>query len=329
MASSGGRLVLAYRPEGFRRIGGLQRIAQEAVEHLRALDPLQPLATLAKGKAGTLPHTSHCTHLDRDDHLVIVGCDSPWAYGLALRTRLRGQPVSMLPSFHDPASAIHRRRARLAQRALRTLQHLGVVVHVQTAHERKLLASGPGLHCRLSGHGMPATIRHRLLLPEPSAELQREYRPIDLLYLGRPTAQKGWPCFVELSRTLDLRCEAIMPTAPARPPGFTVHLHPSDAAVRALLDQAKLVVIPARYESFGIAQLEALMAGCVVPILGHWPLWEGCPVLQWQGFSPIELAQGCRQLCSDDDLRHRLRQAQLRHLREHPIVRTPVLPGLP
>lgn len=322
------RLVLAYRPEGFCRIGGLQRIAQEVVDHLRGLHPERALATLASGAEGTLPHTSRCARLGSGDQLLIVGCDSPWAYGLALRARQRGLPVSWLPSFHDPASAIHRQRARMAQRALRALQHLGVVVHVQTAHEQQLLGSGRGLSCRLSGHGMPATIRRELLGPPPLQRQQGD-RPIDLLYLGRPTAQKGWLRFVQLSRNLELRCEAIVPTPPPQPAAFPIHGNPSDATVRALLGQAKLVVIPARYESFGIAQLEALMAGCLVPILGQWPLWDGCPVLQWQNLDQGALAEGCRRLCADEGLRQRLRQAQLDHLRRHPILRTPVLPGLP
>jgi hypothetical protein len=89
-----------------------------------------------------------------------------------------------------------------------------------------------------------------------------------------------------------------------------------------------MVIIPANYESFGIAQLEALMAGCVVPILGHWPLWEDCAELQWQQLDPARLAQRCSLLCCDPLRRNRLLKLQLDYLRGHPVLATPILPGL-
>ena len=99
--------------------------------------------------------------------------------------------------------------------------------------------------------------------------------------------------------------------------------------MNALLAQAKLVVIPANYESFGIAQLEAVLAGCVVPILGHWPLWDDFDQLHWSTKSTAELANLCQQLCSQEGLRRKFHQHQLTYLRQHPILKTPVLPGLP
>jgi glycosyltransferase involved in cell wall biosynthesis len=132
-----------------------------------------------------------------------------------------------------------------------------------------------------------------------------------------------------VARASSLRCEAIVPTPPPEHAPVALHHRPGDAQVQALLHQAKLVLIPANYESFGIAQLEALLAGCVVPILGHWPLWDGCAVLAWQGLDPAELAQRCELLCGDPRRRRRLLQRQLQYMRQHPILATPVLPGLP
>jgi hypothetical protein len=88
-------------------------------------------------------------------------------------------------------------------------------------------------------------------------------------------------------------------------------------------------MIPASYESFGIAQLEALMAGCVVPILGHWPLWDGCEELQWQQLDSTQLAQRCELLCGDPHRRRRVLHRQLQYLQQHPILTTPLVPGLP
>ncbi|MEX1316083.1 MAG: glycosyltransferase [Synechococcaceae cyanobacterium] len=325
------RLVIAYRSDGFVQMGGLRRIAQELVAHLGATRPDLAVATLTTTPAGALPLTEPCRRLSPPDQLLLVGCDVPWAYGLAVRARLRGQPVSWLPSFHDPASAIHRRKARVAQLALQALQALGVVVYVQTSHERRLLQGRPPGRCRLSGHGLPAAIRHALNAgggADPGGEEALD-RPIDLLFLGRPTVQKGWPRFLAVARATRLRCEAIVPIPPQGEAPVALHHRPDDAQVKALLLQAKLVLIPATYESFGIAQLEALMAGCVVPVLGHWPLWDGCEVLQWQGLDPAGLAQRCELLCGDPRRRRRLLQRQLRYLRQHPVLTTPVLPGLP
>jgi glycosyltransferase involved in cell wall biosynthesis len=262
---------------------------------------------------------------------LIVGCDIPWAYGLALRARLHGQPVSWLPSFHDPASAIHQRKARMAQLALKALQSLGVVVYVQTSHERRLLQVRRHDRCRLSGHGLPAAIRQELNgRPKTNASWDHgKDRPIDLLFLGRPTAQKGWPRFLAVAQATALRCEAIVPIPPKGDAPVALHHRPCDAQVKALLCQAKVVLIPANYESFGIAQLEALMAGCVVPILGHWPLWDGCEALQWQQLDPAQLAHRCELLCGDPHRRRRLLYRQLQYLQQHPILTTPVVPGLP
>jgi glycosyltransferase involved in cell wall biosynthesis len=325
------RLVLAYRSEGFRQVGGLSRIAQELVAYLEASRPGLPVATLTATAAGILDHTEPCRKLLPRDQLLIVGCDVPWAYGLALRARLRGLPVSWLPSFHDPASAIHHRKARMAQLALKALQILGVVIYVQTSHERRLLQVRRHDRCRMSGHGLPAAIRQELNGKPKTNESWGHFkdRPIDLLFLGRPTAQKGWPRFLAVAQETRLRCEAIVPTPPKGNAPVVLHHRPGDAQVKALLSQAKVLMIPASYESFGIAQLEALMAGCVVPILGHWPLWDGCEELQWQQLDSTQLAQRCELLCGDPHRRRRVLHRQLQYLQQHPILTTPLVPGLP
>lgn len=327
------RLVLAYQPGGFRLVGGLQRIARELIEHLRQHRPELALATLTRDREGCLAGTRPCRRLRSGDRLVIVGCDSGWAYGLALIARLRRLPVCWLPSFHDPCSAIHRRRARLAQAALRAMQGLGVVVYAQTPHEQRLLQGDWPAQCRLSGHALPACIRQQLNGARgPDAELER---PIDLLFLGRPTPQKGWPQFMDLAQATTLRCEAIVPTPP--PPqdsspghaGITLHLNPCDSDVTMLLRRSKIVFIPSNYESFGIGQLEALAAGCVVPILGHWPLWDACTVLQWRQHSPTQIQESCEHLCGNPEERQHLLRQQWKYLQCHPILQVPILPGLP
>ena len=326
------RLVWAYQPQGFGQLGGLRRIAVNAAAELSARQPNLAQATLCTPAAGGLPHTRPCGRLRRGDLLLIVGCNSAWAYGLALWARLRGLPVRWLPSFHDPRSALHRRRAQLAQAVLRALQVLGVVIYVQTPHEAQLLQALRRNPPRLSSHGLPSDLRRQLqqasagqaACPRPEAD-----RPIDLLFLGRPTPQKGWPLFQELAQRSLLRCEAIVPFPPqANSTAVRLHHQPSDAAVAELLQQAKMVVIPANYESFGIAQLEALLAGCVVPLLGHWPLWDDYRHLHWHHLEAAALSQRCVQLCRRPAWRTRLLQSQLAYLRHHPVLTLPLLPGL-
>ncbi|QPN62532.1 hypothetical protein [Synechococcus sp. CBW1004] len=334
MAGQPERIALAYQPTGFQPRGGLQRLALNLVEHLRGSGAVvQVLVTRGRGHGLEVrwPDLPASRHLAGVDALVILGCDQPWAYALAVTQRLRrpGLAVHWLPSFHDPRSVAHPLRARLAGRALKVMQHLGIQVHVQTEHERSLLAAGA---CHLSSHALGSDLRRRLQLalpPEPDDD-----RPLDLLFVGRPTIQKGWPRFLRLAARSGLRCAAVVPSVPegeraaAEAAGVTLVHNPDDPTLLAMLRQARLVTIPADYESFGLAQLEALSQGCLVPVLGHWPLWQGFAELQWQECSGEQIANACRALCRNDPERRRLVSLQLAHLRCHPILATPFLPGV-
>lgn len=333
-------VALAYRPEGFRQIGGIRRLALEVVGVLKSrteaggqarLATLVVVAAHGDGyshgslQGGVLPGTVSIQKIQPRDHLLIFGCDSVWAYLLVLWLRLARRSISVwwLPSFHDPAHARHRWRALLAQRMLQVVQWLGVVVYVQTSHEQRLLA---GPRCRLSSHALAPQIRTRLQLQLPTSP-----RSIDLLFLGRPTDQKGWSRFLELVKATGLCAVAIVPVRPCPEPsipGLRLEVAPSDAEISRLLEDAKLVTIPADYESFGLAQLEAVASGCVVPILGCWPLWEGFPWLNWQRCSVTQLKRHCYRLSSSESLRRRLAQRQRHYLQGHSLMQTPWLPGL-
>ncbi|MCP9799195.1 hypothetical protein [Synechococcus sp. RedBA-s] len=231
--------------------------------------------------------------------------------------------VSWLPSFHDPAHVRHRWRAWLAQRMLQAVQWLGIVIYVQTDHEQRLLA---GPRCRLSSHALGPQIRTQLGRLPPASS-----RRIDLLFLGRPTVQKGWPRFLELVRATGLGAMAIVPVIPSTEPAIPelqLEVAPSDTEISRLLEEAKLMVIPADYESFGLAQLEAVAHGCIVPILGCWPLWDSFRSLHWQSCSISQLSNYCRRLCSSEPLRRRLAHRQRHYLLCHPLMKTAWLPDL-
>ena len=335
MAGQPARIALAYQPTGFQPRGGLQRLALNLVEHLQesgAVVEVLMARGLRHGLEGQWPDLRACRQLNDVDVLVIVGCDQPWAYGLALGQRLRrpGLAVHWLPSFHDPGAVAHPRRARLAGAALKLMQGLGVNIHAQTEYERALLDAGA---CHLSSHALGDQLRQRLM--DATAPDPQEDRPLDLLFLGRPTEQKGWQRYLRLAAGSGLRCAAVVPSLrqeqwqAAEAAGVTIVLNPDDSTVLATLRQARLVTIPADYESFGLAQLEALSQGCLVPVLGHWPLWQGLVELGWQDWSEERVASACHALCRNHKERRRLVALQLAHLLEHPIMTTPFLPGVP
>lgn len=321
------RLVFAYKPHGFCEIGGLQRIAQNIVDCIYRAKPETELATLSRSASGRLNHSIRCTNLKRSDHLIIIGCDSAWAYVLAIIARLRGIPVSWLPSFHEPNHAIHRKKARLAQITLKAMQLLGIYIYAQTNHESSLLKGLWHDHCYLSSHGFPNNVRQRF--EDAYAPKKTDTRPIDCLFFGRPTSQKGWDKFVKLAEITNLKCAAIVPTMPpSSEQCIQLHLKPDDQTIYKLLQNAKLVLIPSNYESFGIAQLEAVVAGCLVPILGRWPLWDDYFDLHWQNLSLDEISFNCQKLCQDHQQRYELAMSQWLYIRSHPITYTDMLPGL-
>lgn len=346
---SGARVGLAYHPSGFSQRGGIQRLAIGVAEHLRQQGVQVSLLTARPGAQVDPPQGLEwldCNSRLRDlDSLVIIGCNQPWAYGLAMQALLLpgGPQIHWLPSFHDPRWVAHPHRARLAQGVLKRLQRAGVIVHGQTEHEVNLLDGG---RCRLSSHGLSDSLKQQLNSASAAGDgdgasvgdeisvgneiSAGEARPLDLLFLGRPTAQKGWPQFVSVARLSGLRCGAVVPFQPdeAELHGIELVLNPSDAEIPLLLRRAKLVLIPADYESFGIAQLEAIAQGCLVPILGRWPLWDGFQSLQWQGFNPNQLANTCQEICHDRCQRLALVAQQLAFLHGHPIQRQPFLSGL-
>ena len=323
-------ILLAYRPEGFVALGGIRTLALGIAERL-GRDPRAigwRLATWQsrpdQGDQGRLPGSTSLAWPQRGDRLLVFGCNQPWAYLQVLAVRLLRPSVRVLwlPSFHDPDQVRHRTRARCARRLLQMLQGLGITVLAQTEHEHRLLDAG---RCALSNHAMPLEIATAQERPT-----QADERPVDLLFLGRPTAQKGWPRFLEVVQRTGLRATAIVPSPPAMtaPVGLALELAPDGARIHELLAKAKIVLVPSDYESFGLAQVEAVTSGCLVPVLGCWPLWDGLPLLHWQHCDSEELARRCLRLCRNGPLRRLMAKRQWTYLRGHSVLSAPFLPGL-
>jgi len=326
LINNSSRYLFVYRPTGFPDKGGIYRLASDIYNRLASHERL----TLVCADVGlSLGGGPICTQPAQGDVLLIFGCASPWAYITILRARLaiNRLPVIWLPSFHDPLCVRHRTRALIAGLVIRAFQHLGVRVFVQTRREQSLL-QGP--QCFLSSHGFHQELRTSLL-----TSTRQVKRDIDLIFLGRPTVQKGWDRFLQLVNQSHLHCAAIVPDDPVHftpyltvPDSLQVVVAPSDASVRSFLQRSKLAIIPSDYESLGIAQLEAVAAGCVVPILGDWPFWEDYIHLHFQSLPTSTLAYYCHRICSDPNERFALARSQRHYVLTHPAMAYPWLPGV-
>jgi glycosyltransferase involved in cell wall biosynthesis len=302
----GASVGLIYCRGGFPASGGITTL----MELLRAeLHSRGQHAALVQGLWPPLPR-----------QLVVLGCSSPWAVLQLLRQRLR-QPAAKLiwvPCFHPPAYVKHKLKARVAGWVLKAAQTIGISVRSLSLQECKQLDAG---RCEVISLGFSRT----LASPRTSA---REERSIDLVFLGRPTAQKGWPLFLDVVRRTQLNSRAFVAYEPEQPAPASLQLvvGASDAEVQRGLGRSKLLLLPADYESFGFAQAEAVAMGCCVPVLGEWPLWLDVPELDWRGLNAAAVAARVVALLSDPAQWQRLQQRQQLAWSHRTERRSPVWP---
>jgi glycosyltransferase involved in cell wall biosynthesis len=92
----------------------------------------------------------------------------------------------------------------------------------------------------------------------------------------------------------------------------------SDAALRALYENALCFVLPSLYEGFGIPPVEAMLCGCPVIVSTAPALVETCgdAALFCDPNSPAELAAKIVALADDDNLRSRMRAGGLARARQ-------------
>ena len=92
----------------------------------------------------------------------------------------------------------------------------------------------------------------------------------------------------------------------------------SDAALRALYENALCFVLPSLYEGFGIPPVEAMLCGCPVIVSTAPALVETCGegALFCDPHSPAELAAKIVALADDDDLGSRMRARGLARARQ-------------
>ena len=301
--------------EGFTQTGGIQTLVQLLCGRLQREGFTYRILT----------QTQHGT--DDYSSLVVVGCSSPWAYGVVLKALLTkpGMAIHWIPCYHPPRFVTHRRRAQLAGWALRRLQRFGVWVHAMSQSEQAYLNRG---RCSLSS--LPFDCEGSVQKRSGGAVATQIPRRYALVFLGRPVAQKGWLPFLQIVEQLDWPCLGIIPYQPKDriPANLTVLVGAQDDAVAAGLRESKILILPSDYESFGFAQAEALLSGCCVPILGEWPLWLNVPELDWRGLSPPQTAQRVREILADPERLSQLRSRQMQSWNLRAERQAPALPPL-
>jgi glycosyltransferase involved in cell wall biosynthesis len=87
----------------------------------------------------------------------------------------------------------------------------------------------------------------------------------------------------------------------------------SDAALRALFENALCLVFPSRYEGFGLPPLEAMACGCPVVAARAGAVPEVCgeAALWFDPSRPATLRDALLRLVAEDGLRDSLRAAGL------------------
>lgn len=297
---------------GFSQIGGLRTLAHLMQDRLKELGH-EPL--VLKANSSFPPDLAS---------LVLLGCSSPWAHGMAIAWRLRhpSRPVVRIPCFHPPQYVRHPKKAVVARLALRLGQRIGIGVCTLSEAERQQLEAGC---CSLIS--LPFTVAGNL---RDSTSERGRSRRYDLIFLGRPVEQKGWPRFLELTKRTRRPCLALIST-PARgdiPTNLEVVVGAKEDRVHQGLCDAKVLLLPADYESFGFAQAEALLQGCCVPVLGEWPLWLDVPELDWRGVGLAEQATRLEKLLAHEQDRQALVEAQRLAWQKRPERSAPCLPPL-
>lgn len=300
---------------GFGQTGGIRTLIQLLCQRLtREGIPFRIL-------------TQELNSTDGCSSLVVVGCSSPWAYGIVLKVLLARPrlPVHWIPCYHPPLYVTHQLRARLALWALRRLQRLGANVHAISQDEYAWLNRG---HCSVCS--LPFDCESSIHKRNEGAVATLRSRTYALVFLGRPVAQKGWPAFLEIVNQLGWPCLGLIPYPPDGhiPANLTLIVGGQDQDVAEGLRESEVLILPSDYESFGFAQAEAVLSGCCVPVLGEWPLWLNVPELDWRGLSTAETAQKLQELLCKPELLSKLRYIQKQKWNLRPERQAPRLPLL-
>jgi len=209
-----------------------------------------------------------------------------------------------LPCYHIPRYTKHPIKAKLAKTAIKISQLIGVRVLTLSKEEQNELNAGS---CHLVSIGFARADEIRIVTNESC-------RTADIVFVGRPTRQKGYDVFLDVARLSGLTAVAFIPYSAKEQlrsdVTVDIRIGRSDKEIIEGLQRSKVLLVPSDYESFGFAQAEAIENGCCVPIMGKWPLWEGLKELEWKDLSNEEIIDRLYQLIADRAKLNRLTKKQ-------------------
>jgi len=253
-----------------------------------------------------------------------------------MASRLRRRPLVVSPLYHPVQSVL----GRVHQRTLgRWLARAEVVVAISSFELETLRKNGLSWRRATIVPPVPRSFPS----PDPSIWERIGIDPTQVpvvLGVGRAARHKGFDQLVAAigrlgSRVPDLVCCLVGPGQGARQTaGDSGLLYPhrnefsrlvalgavSDAELAALYENARVVVLPSSYETFGLVLLEALAAG--TPALGPdvggpGELLAEYPPLVFRVGDPVDLAARLADLLEDGQIR----QGALAWAREHLLPR--------
>ena len=234
---------------------------------------------------------------------ILIGCSNPRIYIFIFIMFIsgRGGLICWIPCFHSPKYVKNKIKSLLALIYIKFVQYFGVNIGTLSSYEYNILNNR---NCNI--YSIPFSIERAM----PSFENPRKYL---LVYLGRPVEQKGWFKFLEICKGVKEQCLAIIPWRYENtlPSNVEVMINLQPELVAKMLSMASILILPSDYESFGLAQAEALIQGCYVPVFGMWPIWLDEIEMDWRNLNTIECHNQINTLKAKPDKLSYLHSKQL------------------
>lgn len=220
-----------------------------------------------------------------NNKLIVFGCARPWGYLVIIICILFGFKVFWHPSYHPSKFVENKLNAKLAKFLIYFLSNLNIknlIIICQTKFESKVL----GLNKNNIKYGImtnffKGTESFNKQTYSFESFKKRKYK---ITFIGRATKQKGWDKFLKMVSNLEkneLACAIIskkynpeIVKAIKKHKNLLIFNEISKNKLLKILQETTIFYLPSNYESLGISQIEAVIQGCFVPLIGRYPFWD-------------------------------------------------------